>query len=254
MASIPCALIVLLICLSQDHMGVQGETPTVFSSVGGDATLPCNKVVPPDCSSTEWIYTIPGAVVEVVIKGKINPNVTTHRAKRLSLLLNCSLHITDVTTEDVGIYDCNSELVYLSVLQVSASPSETEMEANSNVTLHCVLHTPENWLGVKEGFSLSWADETMKNLQKILNCKIKTSPPCSITRTKELRGSNSVHTQTCQLTAGGQVQTSVSHTIRVKGVIPSTFSASVLKSSRRMETVTTASSNSNSTSGPSGAA
>ena len=74
--------------------------------MGGDATLPCNKVVPPDCSSTEWIYTIPGAVVEVVIKGKINPNVTTHRAKRLSLLSDCSLHITDVTPEDAGIYLC----------------------------------------------------------------------------------------------------------------------------------------------------
>ena len=100
---------------------------------------------------------------------------------------------------------------------VSASPSETEMEANSNVTLQCVLHTPDNWEGVEEGFSLSWADETMKKLQNIRNCRTRAPPLCSIARTEELRGPNSVHTHTCQLTAGGQVQTSVSHTIRVKG-------------------------------------
>ncbi|XP_031419666.1 uncharacterized protein LOC116219852 [Clupea harengus] len=220
MASIPCALMVLLICLSQDHMGVQGWIPTVFSSVGGDATLPCNKEVPPDCSSTEWIYAGPKAIGEVVIKGKISYTAFPHRARRLSLGSDCSLHITDVTTEDAGVYTCNSEDVYLSVLQVTASPSETEMEANSTVTLQCVLHTPDNWDGVDNGFSLSWADEKIKKLENIQNCQIKTpvAPlPCSITLTEELRGPNPVHTHTCQLTAGGQIKTSVSHTIRVKG-------------------------------------
>ncbi|XP_042560733.1 uncharacterized protein LOC122130109 [Clupea harengus] len=219
MASIPCALIVLLICLSQDHMGVQGKTPTVFSSEGGNATLPCRKVVPPDCSSTEWIYTGSKAIGEVFTNGKISYTAVTHRAKGLSLGSDCSLHITDVTTEDVGLYTCNQEQVYLSVLQVSASPSETEMETNSNVTLNCVLHTPDNWDGIDKtkGVSMSWADETKKDLKIIENCETKTPPPCSITRTEELRGPNSVYTHTCQLTAGGQVQTSVSHTIKVKG-------------------------------------
>ena len=102
---------------------------------------------------------------------------------------------------------------------VSASPSETEMEANSTVTLHCVLHTPNNWEVVDETkvVSLSWADETMVKLEDINYCQTITPHLCSITRTKELRGPNPVHTQTCQLTEGGQVQTSVSHTIRVTG-------------------------------------
>ena len=111
------------------HSGVQGETPTVFSSVGGNATLPCSKEVPADCSSTGWIYTSSTALVEMVINGEINPDVATHRAKGMSLLSNCSLHITDVTTEDAGLYTCRQFLskvgpkhgedahVYLSVLQ-----------------------------------------------------------------------------------------------------------------------------------------
>ena len=102
---------------------------------------------------------------------------------------------------------------------VSASPSETEMEADSHVTLHCLLHTYDNCGGSEadEGVSLSWVDETGKELKNNNNLQIRTTPPCSITLTEELRGPNPVHTRTCQLTAGGQVQTSVSHTIRVKG-------------------------------------
>src|SRR4029434_6961982 len=102
---------------------------------------------------------------------------------------------------------------------VSASPSETEMEADSHVTLHCLLHTYDNcaWSVADNGVSLSWVDETGKELQNINNLQTRTTSPCSITLTEELRGPNPVHTWTCQLTAGGQVQTSVSHTIRVNG-------------------------------------
>src|SRR4029434_10958122 len=102
---------------------------------------------------------------------------------------------------------------------VSASSSETEMEADSHVTLHCLLHTYDNCeeSDADKRVSLSWVDETGKELKNNNNLQIRTTSPCSITLTEELRGSNPVHTRTCQLTAEGQVQTSVSHTIRVNG-------------------------------------
>ncbi|KAL2082051.1 hypothetical protein ACEWY4_021869 [Coilia grayii] len=102
MASIPCVLTVLLICLSLEHMGVHGDPPTVFSSVGGSATLPCSNVVYPNCSSTTWLR----GIYELFAHGKMKPNVPPHTAKRLSLLPNCSLHIADYSTEDAGTYIC----------------------------------------------------------------------------------------------------------------------------------------------------
>lgn len=83
-------------------------TPVVFSSVAGNATLPCRNVVYPNCSSTLWDYTNSKDAVELVNHGKINRGAATRRAraKRLSLDFDCSLHITDVTTEDAGLYTC----------------------------------------------------------------------------------------------------------------------------------------------------
>ena len=95
--------------------------------MGGNVTLPCSNVVYPDCFSTTWVISSSG--VELFINGEIRPDVATHRAKRLSLVSDCSLHITDVTTEDAGRYTCLQYLreggprygkdadVYLSVLQ-----------------------------------------------------------------------------------------------------------------------------------------
>ena len=93
------------------------------------------------------------------------------------------------------------------------------MEADSRVTLHCLMHTYDNCGGSEadEGVSLSWVDETGKELKNNNHRQTRTTSPCSITLTEELRGPNPVHTWTCRLTAGGQVQTSVSHSIKVKG-------------------------------------
>ena len=89
------------------HSGVQGGTD-VFSSVGGNATLHCSNVVYPNCSSTVWDEL--ESREELILHGKMNPDVDTHRAKRLSLLSDCSLHITDVTPEDAGLYLCEQYL------------------------------------------------------------------------------------------------------------------------------------------------
>lgn len=92
------------VCFSDVHS--ENTTPiglTVFSVKGGTATLPCANVTLSDCSSATWSYNRNETIAE---------NVTTRagktpRSTRLSLLPNCSLHITDIIVEDAGFYTCH---------------------------------------------------------------------------------------------------------------------------------------------------
>ncbi|XP_041935094.1 endochitinase A-like [Alosa sapidissima] len=161
MASIPCVLIMLLICWTQDHMGVRGETPTVFSSVGQNATLPCGNVAQPDCSTTSWIHSDRKATVELVQLGKVEectdpPNSDEcKRAKRLSLHSGCSLHITEVTTDEAGLYTCqqyggkdkpkirNDTSVHLSVLS-DFKPTSSSTSVSKSFTPKTTTDTPSN--------------------------------------------------------------------------------------------------------------
>ncbi|XP_076128713.1 uncharacterized protein LOC143109798 isoform X1 [Alosa pseudoharengus] len=210
--------------------GSRGDSITpVFSSAGGAATLPCKNVIStyPDCSSTTWLYNRnTEATVTVVQLGKISPDYTP-RAERLRLLSNCSLHITDVTTEDAGLYTCrqyqsggsqygSDAPVYLSVLTIYSRG--TESEAGSDVDLNCYLITnaqllPDHQPGL-ENVRLSWMDERGAELQNTNSLQISGDCRCYI----RLTTPNPTHTQStwrCQLTAGGHVHTSVSHTVRV---------------------------------------
>ncbi|XP_048106307.1 uncharacterized protein LOC125299187 isoform X3 [Alosa alosa] len=134
-----CVLMVLLIfsdCARK--AGVKGDvTPTVFSSAGGHITLPCNNVLDEGCFSTTWIYNSAGhdGTIEEVGHGQVKQDSPTNRSKRLMVESDCSLNITDVTTEDAGLYTCQQfpkeggqkeggdAPVYLAVLQNSKSTS-----------------------------------------------------------------------------------------------------------------------------------
>ncbi|XP_076128378.1 uncharacterized protein LOC143109504 isoform X2 [Alosa pseudoharengus] len=227
MASIPCALIVLLISLSQDHMGVQGNINSVFSSVGENATLPCSGFYP--VIQTGWYYSRFGSRVKLT---SYHGRIISDRAGRLSLLSDSSLHITDVTTEDAGHYilewlpakrrrrawmDQMYNGVYLSVLNISSRV--TKAEACSDVTIYCHLHAGNESVVDNRDVRLSWVDEGGVELQNTNRLQISRDSPCSTTLTVQLRDPNPVNTQRtwrCQVTAEGKVQTSANYTIRVK--------------------------------------
>ncbi|XP_041950725.1 uncharacterized protein LOC121711310 isoform X3 [Alosa sapidissima] len=205
--------------------GTRGDSNMVFSSAGGAATLPCHSYQRyQSCSSATWASK--GYRGDYVFTFGENRPDNTPRA--VSLLPNCSLHITDVTTKDAGQYTCQpypnggsqyglEAPVHLSVLSVN--PEVIERETGSDVSLHCSLTTYgdcERLVHLKN--VLSWVDEGGAELQNTTSLEIRRESTCYITLTEKLRAPNPVHTQRtrkCQLTAEGQVQTSVSHTVKV---------------------------------------
>lgn len=114
--------------------GKCGIQITVYSKERDDASLPCDHVAHEDCSTTTWIYSSTGgAVVEMVGHGKIQ--LYSNRTDRLTVGFDCSLKISNVTSQDAGEYRCQQylteggplhgedALVYLSVLTGVSSSS-----------------------------------------------------------------------------------------------------------------------------------
>ncbi|XP_041950483.1 uncharacterized protein LOC121711187 [Alosa sapidissima] len=210
-------LLLTVLLLLQDAYG----NPAVFSTKGGAATLPCANVqYHRDCSSTTWIYSRNSstAAVEEVTLGKIRPE-NTQRAERLSLLPNCSLHITDVTTEDAGLYTCQQypngqkygedAQVHLSVLHTASRLAEKGLD----VIIFCLLNIFDgcNSLGQDRHLNLQWLN-AKGVVQNSDNVMIGRVTQCDINLTLK-HPVLPQRTWRCQLTAGGHVQASVSHTI-----------------------------------------
>ncbi|XP_041951880.1 uncharacterized protein LOC121712031 isoform X1 [Alosa sapidissima] len=255
-----CVLMVLLIfsdCARK--AGVKGDvTPTVFSSAGGHITLHCNNVLDEDCFSTTWIYNSAGhdGTTEEVGHGQVKQDSPTNRSKRLMVESDCSLNITDVTTEDAGLYTCQQfpkeggqkeggdAPVYLAVLQMFASPEVTEIEPGSKVTLQCLLITHDKCGGTVENkrVSLSWVDKQNMKLNETSNRHIRTSSACNITIAEKLihlKRSEKLRLWTCQLTADGKVKASTTYTIRVKdSKSTSAFPTILVASTSTSETIT----------------
>ncbi|KAL0967693.1 hypothetical protein UPYG_G00255660 [Umbra pygmaea] len=120
----------LLVMVLHLLTGVSGDTVFLFTTMGGLVSLPCNNVVYSNCSSTTWNYNRAGSegLIEEVGHGKIKNN--SQRAGKLKVGSNCSLHVSDVSVEDAGLYTCIQYLtvygpqyggdanVYLSVLTI----------------------------------------------------------------------------------------------------------------------------------------
>ncbi|XP_042156850.1 uncharacterized protein LOC112217852 isoform X7 [Oncorhynchus tshawytscha] len=160
MADIPQSSLGLLVTVLYLLTGVSGETLSMFSRVGDDVSLPCNNVFYPNCSSTAWIYSRVRSTgtIEAVTLGKIKVDQT----ERLSLGSNCSLHVSDVRAEDVGLYTCRQFLteagpqhggdapVDLSVLTISSTTPVTDLKPNDtqdsscDITLTVTLQKKDN--------------------------------------------------------------------------------------------------------------
>ncbi|KAL1279242.1 hypothetical protein QQF64_025915 [Cirrhinus molitorella] len=221
--------LLVLIFLSSLLTGISGvDAAHVFISSGENVRLPCNNALP-DCKSTTWNYNRFRhlSAVELIAGGIKKKDTESH--ERLSLGSDCSLNIKNITKEDYGFYSCQQYVngqpqgpaarVYLHVLHVSSSSSQTEISAGSSVSLSCQLYSHAGVscedLISSQGIDLFWVNQAGNKLM-ISDSRYQISAPghCIITLTTTLLNEDDNREWRCNVTEGDQVKTSVAYTVK----------------------------------------
>ncbi|XP_026124448.1 uncharacterized protein LOC113106582 [Carassius auratus] len=216
---------IILCALLTDISGA--EVTHVFFSSGGDVRLSCNNALS-GCTSTTWIYNRrQETAVELIALGI--KKTDTERHERLSLGSDCSLNIKKVTKEDRGHYFCRQYVngqqhgadayVYLHVLHVSSSSSQSEIRSGRSLTLSCQLYYYDRVscdTSVRsEGLDLIWVNQAGVNLQTDSRFQISfSSEQCNISLTTTLLNEDHNREWRCQLKHRDQLKTSATYTVK----------------------------------------
>ncbi|XP_073702446.1 uncharacterized protein [Garra rufa] len=222
-----CHLCLLgLIFLSSLLTDTSGEDEShVFISSGENVHLSCNNALH-DCKSTTWNYNNRhSATVELIALG-----IKKKDTERLSLGSDCSLNIKNITKEDYGSYSCRQYVngqqqgtdarVYLHVLHVSSSSSQTEISPGSSVTLSCQLDSSYTGVschdsGHSEGIEVFWVNQAgVKLTISDSRYQISASGHCISTLTTTLLNEDDNREWRCEVTHRDQVKTSVTYTVK----------------------------------------
>ncbi|XP_028297397.1 uncharacterized protein LOC114459307 [Gouania willdenowi] len=131
--------------------------------------MSCNSVDSSEtsCSSIKWLYNRDINTTEIIVSdGQINKD--SPQAAKLSLGRRCSLTITNISSEDAGVYNCyygktyeHYTSVYLNILTLSANQSTDPV---GGVTLTCTLWGDIYTYCVKD--NLRWLDEERDELKQ----------------------------------------------------------------------------------------
>ncbi|XP_052416701.1 uncharacterized protein LOC127961557, partial [Carassius gibelio] len=209
-------------------VGISGSEETHVFSSGEDVRLPCNNALP-GCTSTTWLYGRQSGAVELIALGI--KKTDTERHERLSLGSDCSLNIKKVTKEDRGHYSCRRYVngqqhgddaqVYLHVLHVSSSSSQSEIRSGRSLTLFCQLYyyyydrVSCDTLVRSEGLHLIWVNQAGVNLQTDSRFQISfSSEQCLISLTTTLLNEDHNREWRCQLKHRDQLKTSATYTVK----------------------------------------
>ncbi|XP_016107126.1 uncharacterized protein [Sinocyclocheilus grahami] len=219
-----CLLGLIMLCaLLTGSSGA--EVTHVFCSSGEDVRLSCNNACS-CCTSTSWSYSRHSETVELIVGG-IKKN-EIERSERLSQDSDCSLNIKNVTKEDYGLYFCrqyayeqhhrNYAHVYLHVLHVSSSSSQSEIRSGSSVTLSCQLYYHRvtcDSLVRSEGLQLIWVNQAGVDLQTDSRFQISfSSGQCISSLTTTLLNEDHSRAWRCQLKHRNQLKTSATYTVK----------------------------------------
>ncbi|KAL1279484.1 hypothetical protein QQF64_026157, partial [Cirrhinus molitorella] len=130
--------------------------------------------------------------------------------------------ISGVDDDHVFISSGADARVYLHVLHVSSSSSQTEISAGSSVSLSCQLYSYssagvscEDWIR-SQRIDLLWVNQAGDKL-KISDSRYQISAPghCIITLTTTLLNEDDNREWRCEVTQGDQVKTSVTYTVKI---------------------------------------
>ncbi|XP_016360588.1 uncharacterized protein LOC107702704 [Sinocyclocheilus anshuiensis] len=219
-----CLLGLIILCaLLTGSSGA--EVTRVFCSSGENARLSCNNALS-DCTSTTWSYSRHSGTVELIAGGIKKNEIERH--ERLSLGSDCSLNVKKVTKEDYGFYSCRQYVneeqqgtdvyVYLHVLHVSSSSSQSEIRSGSSVTLSCQLYYDQVTCDIlvgSEGLQLIWVNQAGVNLQTDSRFQISfSSEQCISSLTTTLLNEDHSREWRCQAKQRNQLKTSATYTVK----------------------------------------
>ncbi|XP_068572741.1 uncharacterized protein [Cebidichthys violaceus] len=196
---------VLLLCLLLTAVRCSTDAVFLYSSIGGDALLPCLSPASLNCSFISWTFYRDGEHTEEVSGGRVRAD--SDKSSRLSVTPNCSLALRSLDAGDAGSYVClqhgqSIAAVYVSVLTITSPSTVTELQPGGRLALSCTLFTYYDAVLCRRPtteFSLSWAAEDGALLRNHTRQELISNTSCNITLVTELKREDNNRKWRCQV-------------------------------------------------------